>query len=165
VASLIADTTIESQPPEIAQLFFGQTLSRQIRDLEAEVGAKLMTRSPRGIELTAAGRVFLDHARLALAQVEAAASAPRRAAHPEQRTLALGFLSGREPQWLPAVMQVLREELPKIESTISGKHSPQLAEGLATGKLDAAFMRPEERHPDLECRSPERCLSASTGTR
>jgi LysR family transcriptional regulator, hca operon transcriptional activator len=125
------------------------SLSRQIRDLEVEVGAELMTRGARGIELTAAGRVFLDHARLALAQVEAAASAARRAAHPEQRTLALGFLSGCEPEWLPAVMHVLRDELPKIEVTISSRHSPQLAEDLATGKLDAAFMRPEEGHPDL----------------
>ena len=63
--------------------------------------------------------------------------------------LALGFLSGCEPEWLPAVMHVLREELPNLEVTISSKHSPQLAEGLATGKLDAAFMRPEEGHPDL----------------
>src|SRR5712691_3264103 len=125
------------------------SLSRQIRDLEYEVGAQLMIRSARGIELTAAGRVFLDHARLALAQVEAAASAAWRAAHPEQTTLALGFLSGCEPEWLPAVMHVLREELPKIEVAISSKHSPQLAEGLATGKLDAAFLRPEERYPDL----------------
>jgi len=46
-------------------------------------------------------------------------------------------------------MHVLRDELPKIEVTISSKHSPQLAEGLATGKLDAAFMRREEGHPDL----------------
>ena len=125
------------------------SLSRQIRDLEVEVGVELMTRSARGIELTAAGRVFLDHARLALAQVEAAASAARRAAHPERRNLALGFLSGCEPEWLPAVMRVLRDELPKIEVTISSKHSPQLAEGLATGKLDAAFMRLEEGHPNL----------------
>ena len=125
------------------------SLSRQLRELETEVGAELMTRSARGIELTAAGKVFLDHARLALAQVEAAAAAARRAAHPEERTLALGFLSGCEPQWLPGVMHVLREELPRIEVTISSKHSPQLAEGLATGKLDAAFLRPEERYPDL----------------
>jgi LysR family hca operon transcriptional activator len=125
------------------------SLSRQLRELEAEVGAALMTRSARGIELTAAGRVFLDHARLALAQVEAATAAARRAAHPEERTLALGFLSGCEPEWLPAAMHVLREELPKIEVTISSKHSPQLADGLATGKLDAAFLRPEERYPDL----------------
>jgi LysR family transcriptional regulator, hca operon transcriptional activator len=125
------------------------SLSRQLRELETEVGARLMTRSASGIELTAAGKAFLDHARLALAQVEAAASAARRAAHPEERTLALGFLSGCEPQWLPGVMHVLREELPRIEVTISSKHSPQLAEGLATGKLDAAFLRPEERYPDL----------------
>jgi len=125
------------------------SLSRQLRELETEVGAKLMIRSARGIELTAAGKAFLDHARLALAQVEAAASAARRAAHPEQRTLALGFLSGCEPEWLPGVMHVLREELPRIEVTISSKHSPQLADGLATGKLDAAFLRPEERYPDL----------------
>jgi len=125
------------------------SLSRQIRELEVEVGAELMTRSTRGIELTAAGRVFLDHARLALAQVEAAASAARRAAHPEQRTLALGFLSGCEPEWLPAVMHVLRDELPKIEITISSKHSPQLADDLSSGRLDAAFMRAEVGHPDL----------------
>jgi LysR family hca operon transcriptional activator len=125
------------------------SLSRQLRELEAEVGAELMTRSARGIELTAAGKVFLDHARLALAQVEAAASAAQRAAHPEERTLALGFLSGCEPDWLPGVMHVMREELPRIEVTISSKHSPQLADGLATGKLDAAFLRHEERYPDL----------------
>jgi DNA-binding transcriptional LysR family regulator len=41
------------------------SLSRQLRELETEVGAELMTRSARGIELTAAGKVFLDHARLA----------------------------------------------------------------------------------------------------
>jgi LysR family transcriptional regulator, hca operon transcriptional activator len=125
------------------------SLSRQLRELETEVGAELMTRGARGIELTAAGKVFLDHARLALAQVEAATAAARRAAHPEERTLALGFLSGCEPEWLPAALHVLREELPKIEVTISSKHSPQLADGLATGKLDAAFLRPEEGYPDL----------------
>src|SRR6201997_1057434 len=48
------------------------SLSRQIRDLEAEVGVPLLERQARGVTLTAAGRVFLDHARLALLQVEAA---------------------------------------------------------------------------------------------
>ena len=123
--------------------------SRQMRDLEFEVGVSLLTRSVRGVELTPAGRAFLYLGRLALAQVEAAAAAARRAAHPESRTLALGFLSGCEPQWLPAVMHILRDELPGIEVTISSKHSPQLAEGLAAGSLDAAFMRPEANYPDL----------------
>src|SRR6202047_2120737 len=51
------------------------SLSRQIRDLEYKVGVQLMSRSVRGIELTAAGKAFLDHARLALAQVDAATEA------------------------------------------------------------------------------------------
>src|SRR5271163_395635 len=67
------------------------SLSRQIRDLELEVGVPLLTRSSRGVELTVSGRVFLDHARLALAQVEAAAEAARRAAHPVKPSFALGF--------------------------------------------------------------------------
>ena len=58
------------------------SLSRQIRDLEYEVGAELMTRGVRGIELTAAGRAFLDHARLAFGQVDAAIEAARSAARP-----------------------------------------------------------------------------------
>src|SRR5262249_15722129 len=56
------------------------SLRRQIRDLEDEVGARLMTRSVHGIELTAAGLAFLDHARLAVTQAEAAKEAARRAA-------------------------------------------------------------------------------------
>jgi len=63
------------------------SLSRQIRDLEYEVGAELLSRSVRGVELTAAGRAFLDHARLALAQVDAAGEAARRAAHRRSRPL------------------------------------------------------------------------------
>src|SRR5207247_7962033 len=74
------------------------SLSRQIRDLEYEVGAQLMIRSARGIELTAAGRVFLDHARLALAQVEAAGEAARRAAQPAKPSFALGFLTGHRSE-------------------------------------------------------------------
>src|SRR2546423_6703781 len=67
------------------------SLSRQIRDLEYEVGAELLTRSARGVELTAAGRAFLDHARLALAQVDAAGGAAPRGGDPARETLSLRF--------------------------------------------------------------------------
>ena len=70
------------------------SLSRQIRDLEYEVGLPLLTRSVRGVEMTAAGRAFLEHARLALAQVEAAKEAALRAARPTKPTFVLGFLTG-----------------------------------------------------------------------
>src|SRR6202047_1629704 len=70
------------------------SLSRQIQDLENEVGAQLLTRNARGIELTPAGRAFLDHARLVLSQVEAAADAARRVAHPTTPCFVMGFLTG-----------------------------------------------------------------------
>jgi LysR family transcriptional regulator, hca operon transcriptional activator len=126
------------------------SLSRQMRDLEYQVGAQLMIRGARGIELTAAGRAFLDHARLALAQVEAAGVAARRAAHPAKHSFALGFLTGQEMDWLPPAMRILRDELPNIDVTVSSQYSPDLADGLVRGKLDLAFLRRESRSPDLE---------------
>src|SRR5438105_5189685 len=126
------------------------SLSRQIRDLEYEVGAQLMIRSARDIELTAAGRVFLDHTRLVLAQVEAASEAARRAAQPAKPSFALGFLTGQEMDWLPEAMRVLRDELPNIEVSVSSQYSPNLAQGLLRGNLDLAFMRPEAQMPDLD---------------
>jgi LysR family hca operon transcriptional activator len=117
------------------------SLSRQIRDLEREVGAELLTRSVRGIELTAAGKVFLDHARLALTQVDAAVEAAHRAAQPGKKTFAIGFQSGHEMNWLPRAMHVLRDELKNIQVTITSDYSPDLAEALVRERLDVAFMR------------------------
>lgn len=128
------------------------SLSRQIRDLEYEVGAELFSRSAKGVELTPAGRAFLDHARLALAQVEAAVSAARRASEPARSTFALGFLTGQEMEWLPHAMRILHDDLPSIDVTVSSQYSPDLAYALMRGKLDLAFMRREAGMPDLEYR-------------
>jgi LysR family hca operon transcriptional activator len=119
------------------------SLSRQIRDLEYEVGVQLMTRSVHGIELTAAGKAFLDHARVAMAQVDATVEAARRAAQPERKTLAIGFQTGHEMIWLPRAMHLLRDALPDIQVTISSDYSPNLAEALVRGRLDVAFLRAE----------------------
>ena len=119
------------------------SLSRQIRDLEDEVGAELFNRSARGVELTPAGKALLDHARLALSQVDAAIEAARRASQPTKQVFALGFLTGQEMTWLPRAMQVLRDELPNIDVTVSSHYSPDLADALARGKLDLAFLRAE----------------------
>jgi LysR family hca operon transcriptional activator len=93
--------------------------------------------------LTAAGTAFLVHARLALAQVDAAVEAARRAAQPARKTFAIGFLTGHEMNWLPQAMHVLKDELQNIQVTISSDYSPDLAEGLVRGQLDLAFLRVE----------------------
>jgi LysR family hca operon transcriptional activator len=115
--------------------------------LEDQVGVELLSRSARGVELTPAGKAFIDHARLALTQVEAAVESARRAAQPAKQRFALGFLTGQEMTWLPEAMHILRGELPNIDVTVSSDYSPDLAEGLARGKLDLAFLRAE---PDFD---------------
>ncbi len=125
------------------------SLSRQMRDLEAELGCSLMIRSARGIELTAAGRVFLDHARVILLQVEAAGEAARRAAAPPRADVVLGFLTGHEFDWLPGVMAILHEEIPDAQVTVLSRSSPDLAAGLVRGQVDLALLRPERNAPGV----------------
>jgi len=128
------------------------SLSRQIRDLEEEVGAQLFTRNARGIKLTPAGRAFLDHARSALSQVEAAAGAARRLAHPDKPCFAMGFLTGHEWTWMPEALRILHDELPNIDVMISSQYSPLLAKALLNGKIDAAFLRREKGMRELAYR-------------
>jgi LysR family hca operon transcriptional activator len=119
------------------------SLSQQIRDLEYEVGVELLSRGARGVELTAAGKAFLDHARLALMQVDAAVDAARRTAQPARKTFAVGFQAGHEMTWLPRVMHVLRDELKNSQVMVLSDYSPDLAEALTRGRLDLAFLRVE----------------------
>jgi LysR family hca operon transcriptional activator len=128
------------------------SLSRQIRDLEDEVGAQLLTRRARGIELTLAGRAFLEHARSVLSQVQAATEAARRVAHPGKPCFSMGFLTGHELKWMPEALRILRDELPNIDVMVSSQYSPLLADGLSKGKIDAAFLRRERGMTDLAYR-------------
>src|SRR4029077_7025512 len=116
------------------------SLSRQIRDLEYQVGAELLSRSVHGVKLTDAGKAFLDHARLALTQVDAAVEAAGRAAQPARKTFAIGFQTGHEMNWLPRAMHVLRDELKNIEVKIYSDYSPDLAEALVRGVRHLAFL-------------------------
>jgi LysR family hca operon transcriptional activator len=141
--TLAAEKTLHTSQP---------SLSRQIRDLENEVGAQLLTRRARGIELTPAGRAFLEHARAVLSQVEAASDAARQVAHPAKPCFAMGFLTGHEWTWMPEALRILHDELPNIDVMISSQYSPRLAKALLKGTVDAAFLRREKGLPELAYR-------------
>src|SRR5215472_15079942 len=85
------------------------SLSRQIRDLELEIGVKLLERKPRGTVLTAAGRVFLDHARLALMQIEVACEAARGTERPKKPGFVIGFLRGQEAMMRPLIARLCND--------------------------------------------------------
>ncbi len=126
------------------------SLSRQIRDLEEEIGTPLLVRGAKGVELTAAGRVFLEHARIMLSQAQAAVQSARQVANPIKPSLALGFMIGHDTTWLPASLRLLREELPDIHVVISTQNSPQLAAALLDCSIDAAFLRKDDGSSELE---------------
>src|SRR5260370_12110828 len=125
------------------------SLGRQLRDLEREIGAQLLVRTVRGVELTAAGRAFLDHARLALSQVEAAGEAARRAAQPAKASFVMGFLTGTEIDWFPEAVRLLRDPLPGIEVILVSQTSPELASALLPAQVDLPFFRPHSQLPDI----------------
>ena len=126
------------------------SLSRQIRDLEKEVGALLFVRGAKGVELTPAGRVFLDHARVMLSQAEAAVHAARQVVYPTKPSFALGFMIGHDSTWLPETLKILRDELPNIHLVISTQNSPQLAAAVLHGGIDVAFLRREDGSSELD---------------
>ena len=90
-------------------------LSRQIRDLEREVGTPLFERVARGVELTAAGRAVLPEARLMLAQAARAQRTAERAARGEIGRLRVGFVEAATySRVLPEVLGFFRMHLPNI---------------------------------------------------
>jgi LysR family hca operon transcriptional activator len=115
------------------------------------VGAQLFIRSARGVELTAAGQVFLDHARLSLAQAEAAIESARRIGQPAKPVFTVGFLTGHEADCIPPTTNILLDDLPSLEVRVFSGFSVDLADDLQNGKLDIAFLR-REPVPDLEYR-------------
>ena len=129
------------------------SLSRQMRDLEDEVGTALLERGAKGVQLTPAGRVFLDHARVMLSQAAAAVQAARQITHPAKPSFALGFMIGHDTTWLPKALKVLSKELPNIHVVLSTQNSPQLAAALLHGGVDVAFLRREDGGSELEFRT------------
>ncbi len=119
------------------------SLSRQLKNLEVEVGAELFVRGPRGIALTPAGTAFLDHARLALAQAGEAVAAARRAARLAKASFAVGFLTGHEVEWLRHVTTLLRDELRATDFRVTSDFSPAIAAAVQRGEIDLGFSRIE----------------------
>ena len=116
-------------------------LSRQIRDLEREVGAPLFERVPRGVELTAAGAAFLPEARLTLAQAERARRTAQRAARGEIGRLRVGFVEAAIYSGvLPDVLGFFRMHLPNIGLSLFEMDSVQQAAAFREGRIDLGIL-------------------------
>ena len=116
-------------------------LSRQIQDLEEEVGFKLFDRLPRGVKLSAAGKLFLDDARRILQEVSEAARRAARVARGQSGTLRVGFTENAS--WhgvVPDSFRRFREQQSDAELQLQPAASLDQLEAIRSGRLDAGFL-------------------------
>jgi DNA-binding transcriptional LysR family regulator len=116
-------------------------LSMQVRALEEELGAPLFDRSRRPIELTAAGAVFYRDVRKVLADIDAAQERARKAGGGEIGSLRVAFIPPVAGDLLAEVLRTFREHYPKIEVTLSEKHSSEQVGAIERGEVDVGFLR------------------------
>src|SRR5256885_7072746 len=117
-------------------------LSQRIKAIERELDVQLFRRKARGVELTEAGRVFLDNARAMLAQNERAIESTRRTARGEQGRLCVGVTpTAPFHPFVPRVIRSFREAFPLVSLTLEESHTLELIDHLRSERIDAAFIR------------------------
>jgi DNA-binding transcriptional LysR family regulator len=119
-------------------------LSQRIRFIEDELGAQLFLRRARGVELTPAGRAFLEIARSMLSQYESAYETVRRAARGQTGRLCVGATptSAFHPI-VPLAIRAFRDEFPHVNLTLEERLPAELIKGLEEENIDVAFLRAE----------------------
>lgn len=122
-----------SQPP----------LSQQIQALEQELGARLFERTNRRVALSEAGRLFLDEARLVLAQVDKASDVARRAQLGELGELKIGFTTSAPfTSSIPQAIFAFRQSYPAVHLALQEMNSMAVAAGLEDESIQVGIMRP-----------------------
>ena len=119
-----------SQPP----------LSRQIQQLEDQLGVVLFLRNKTGVALTQAGQAFLPEVRQTLAQAEIAVAVARAAGGEQQGRFVVGYTTVFDSSVIPDVLTPLRQRFPGWQMLIEGKHSIRLVRDIKNGAMDAAFI-------------------------
>jgi len=121
-------------------------LSRQIRDLEGEIGFLLLQRSAKSVRLTSAGRVFLTEARAVIERVTAAVAAARVAADGQSGEIQVGYAPSLTVQILPQALRAFQNEFPGVRVALHDLSTGEMLAQLRAGKLDVALLvQPPEK--------------------
>lgn len=150
--SRAAERLCISQPP----------LSQQIRSLEDELGVKLFERTKRQVQLTKAGKVFLERSYLMLGQLEQAIAVTQRIGRGEVGRLAIGFVDSAMYTVLPEMLRVFREQFPAVELQLYELTTAQQIQALHHKQVDIGIVRSAVSEPGLrvECFLPESLVLA-----
>jgi len=126
-------------------------LSRQIQQLEDEVGTPLLRRTQRRVELLAAGKVFLERTNLILDEVARAVVDARRTGEGQFGRLSVGFIHSSTYGLLPSIIERFRHLYPDIELELHEMPISEQHVALTRGLIDIGLLRPQPATPaDLE---------------
>ena len=115
-------------------------LSRQIRDLEDELGFPLLERSAKSVRLLDAGRAFLTEARAVLLRADDAVKAARAIATGARSELHVGYAPSLTARILPPTLRAFQAESPKARVILHDLSTEEMFAGLRKGKLQIAFV-------------------------
>ncbi len=124
-------------------------LSRQIRQLEHDLGAQLLNRTNKSVQLTPAGRAFLAEARSILRHSEHAALAVRQVSTGEAGSITVGFTAASAHSVLGTLLSTARETMPRAEIVLREMVTRDQLASLANNSLDLGLVRPSAIGPDL----------------
>ncbi|WP_376873664.1 LysR family transcriptional regulator [Albirhodobacter sp. R86504] len=129
-------------------------ISRQIADLESELGVALFWRSTRDVRITAAGETLLREAIDILALEARARDLVRRVGHGQSGRLRIGFISSAAQAFLPRLIRSFRAQFPDVAVSLSEMTAQEQIEALNAGQLDVSLSRPITRPlanlPDID---------------
>ncbi|ENW87095.1 DNA-binding transcriptional regulator HcaR [Acinetobacter indicus] len=126
------------------------SLSQQIKDLEEDVGVKLLHRTKRKVELTEEGAVFLEQARLTLAQADKAVAMARQVSQAKQQMLRIGFVPVAEMKIFPYVLPNLRVQNPDLKIELLSMNNNDQMKAIKKGELDITFTRHNFNSDEIE---------------
>ena len=126
------------------------SLSQQIKDLEEDVGVRLLNRTKRKVELTEEGAVFLEQARLTLAQAEKAVAMARQVSQAKQQLLRIGFVPVAEIKVFPYVLPNLRVQNPELKIELLSLNNLEQMRAIKKGELDISFTRHNFQDNEIE---------------
>jgi DNA-binding transcriptional LysR family regulator len=129
------------------------SISEQILDLESELGAPLLDRSGRNVQLTPEGRIFLEEARKTLDSANRAIELTRRSSRGEIGTLSIGFFIWGTGEFFPRIIREYRSRHPNIRLAINEMHALEQVRALEESRIDVGFIRPVEPPHDRLLRS------------
>ena len=124
-----------------AQLRVAQpALGRQMQDLEDEIGVDLLKRSPRGVTLTAEGKLFLEEVRDLLKRADESVEKVRALARGEYGELHIGYAPSPSVEILPPALAAFQKAVPRVKLTLHDLTSDELITGLRDASLELAIM-------------------------